>query len=72
MVKRWAEEWVVRIEDVTERAREMKQVLDEDEDVGWEELREMGLVPEEKVFDEEVPVEMRRRLGMNVGEGYGD
>jgi len=62
---RWVEEMVVGIEDVTERAREMKRVLDEDVDrkVGRDELVEMGLVPVEEVVD--VPEDVRARLGMN-------
>jgi hypothetical protein len=63
--RRWVEEMVVRIEDVTERAREMKRVLDEDADrkVGRDKLVEMGLVPVEEVVD--VPEDVRARLGMD-------
>jgi len=62
---RWVEEMVVGIEDVTERAREMKRVLDEDVDrkVGRDELVEMGLMPVEEVVD--VPEDVRVRLGMD-------
>jgi hypothetical protein len=62
---RWVEEMVVGIEDVTERAREMKKVLDEDVDrkVGRNELVEMGLVPVEEVVD--VPEDVRARLRMD-------
>jgi hypothetical protein len=62
---RWVEEMVVGIEDVTERAREMKRVLDEDvgKKVGRDELVEVGLVPVEEVVD--VPEDVRVRLGMD-------
>lgn len=58
---------IVGIEDVTDKARELKRVLDErGEGVTMEELVGMGLVPEEREF--EVPEGVRRGLGM-VGDG---
>jgi hypothetical protein len=62
---RWVEEMVVGIEDVTERAREMKRVLDEDVDrkMGRDELVKMGLMPVEEVVD--VPEDVRARLRMD-------
>ncbi len=58
----WTAEWIVSIEDVTERARELKRVLDERPDVSKAELVEMGLVPVERPF--EVPEHLQRSLGM--------
>lgn len=45
----WVSEGIVGIEDVTERARELRRVLDE-EVVGDEELRRRGLIPVETVY----------------------
>ncbi|EON65061.1 hypothetical protein W97_04296 [Coniosporium apollinis CBS 100218] len=68
LVGKWVGEMIVGIEDVTERARELKRVLDEDErkKVGVEKLVDRGLVPLERVY--EVPEDARRVLGMDVGE----
>lgn len=60
---RWANEWVVGIEDVTEKARALKRVVDEDSDVGVEELVKRGLMPTEMVY--EVSEELRRVLQMD-------
>lgn len=71
LVGRWVREMIVGIEDVTERARELKRVLDEDErkKIGVEKLVERGLVPLERVY--EVPEDVRRVLGMDIGEEEG-
>lgn len=60
---RWAEEWIVGIEDVTAKARELKRVLDEDGEVGVGELVERGLVPEERVY--EISEDLRQVLRMD-------
>ncbi|KAF2430264.1 ATP-dependent RNA helicase DHX8 [Tothia fuscella] len=60
--KRWCEEWIVGIQDVTERARELKKVVDEGGNVGVEQLTERGLVPVERVYD--LPEELEELLGM--------
>ena len=39
------------IEDVTDRARELKKILDEDADIRTEDLVTMGLVPEERALE---------------------
>lgn len=62
---RWAEEWVVGIEDVTERARELKSVVEGGE-VTEGELVERGLVPVEREFP--VPDDVRQRLCMGRGD----
>ena len=48
--ERWVGEGIVGIEDVTHRAKELRRVLDEEEDVTNEELICRGLLPEEKVY----------------------
>ncbi|KAK8925359.1 hypothetical protein VCV18_005786 [Metarhizium anisopliae] len=62
--KKWAEEWIAEIEDVTEKARGLKAALDERADVTRGELLDMGYVPEERVF--EVGHDIRERLGMDL------
>ncbi|KAK4172673.1 hypothetical protein QBC36DRAFT_337367 [Triangularia setosa] len=54
---------IVKIEDVTDKARELKRVIHERPDVTVEELKKLGLVPEEKVFEIE-DKDVRKRLGM--------
>lgn len=66
LIKEWAQNMIVSIEDVTDRARELKRILDERPDVTDEELGEMGLIPEET--EVEVPAELRSRLGMSVND----
>lgn len=55
---------IVKIEDVTNRARELKRVLDESGTLDETELIMMDLVPEEKVLD--VDLELRAILRMDV------
>jgi hypothetical protein len=55
---------IVAIEDVTKRARVLKSVLDEQDDVDMAELTAQGLVPEERVF--EVEKEPRKILKMDA------
>ena len=59
--KRWVEEWIVQIEDVTEKAREMKKVLG-DAQVDGNELIKLHLMPTERVY--EVDEELRQVLAM--------
>ncbi|QDS73314.1 hypothetical protein FKW77_006056 [Venturia effusa] len=51
LIRRWIDEWIVGIEDVTERARELRRVLDEEERIEREELVRRGLVLEERVYE---------------------
>jgi len=60
----WTERWIVSIEDVTERARELKRVLDEKPDVSDAELVELGLVPVERPF--EVSEDLQKLLKMII------
>ena len=59
----WAEEWIVGIEDVTERARRLKEVVEKEGGVELKDLVEGGLVPEERVWN--VPEELRKALQMH-------
>ncbi|KAI8944187.1 ATP-dependent RNA helicase DHX8 [Xylaria longipes] len=57
----WAEEWIVGIEDVTEKARALEQELRENQGISDEELVRRGLVPPEREFI--VPLEVRQIIG---------
>ncbi|KAK0627585.1 hypothetical protein B0T14DRAFT_410192, partial [Immersiella caudata] len=60
--ERWVEEMIVGIEDVTDKARKLKRVLEERPGATDEELVELGLVPVEREF--ELNEELRRGLRM--------
>ncbi|KAK5653940.1 hypothetical protein OQA88_7865 [Cercophora sp. LCS_1] len=60
--EKWVEEMIVGIEDVTDKARELKRVLDERKDVGTQELVALGLVPAERPF--ELAEELQKGLRM--------
>lgn len=62
--KEWVENMIVKIEDVTDRARTLKSVLDERRDVTTAELESLGLVPSETVV--EVPPSIYAKLRMDV------
>lgn len=62
--KTWVEEWIVEIEDVTERARGLKAFLDGHRDANLGRLVSEGLVPEELVYD--VPGDIQKILAMNL------
>ena len=55
--KTWSEEWIESTEDVTEKAQALKKTVDAKKQTTLEELIELGLVPEEKVYD--VPTDLR-------------
>ncbi|KJZ79243.1 hypothetical protein HIM_01394 [Hirsutella minnesotensis 3608] len=63
----WASEWIEAIDDVTDRARALKQILDERPDVTLQELVALGLVPPEHPFP--LPDAVAAPLGMNNGQG---
>jgi hypothetical protein len=48
--QQWVEEWIVSIENVTEKAQNLKAALDENPDLSVEELIKMNLHPIERVF----------------------
>lgn len=58
----WKEEWIrdgiVSIEDVTEVARELKRVLDEERDVTEEDLVQRHIIPLETIYN--LPEEVAR------------
>lgn len=58
----WAREWIEAIEDVTDKAKDLKRVLDERLDVTNVELVELGLMPDEEPF--EVSKHIAARLEM--------
>ncbi|KAG5664117.1 hypothetical protein KAF25_006702 [Fusarium avenaceum] len=62
--EQWANEWISEIEDVTDKARELKKVIDERPDIRDEELLNMDLIFEERVF--EVPESVNNRLEMTA------
>ncbi|KAL7935387.1 hypothetical protein V8C35DRAFT_299345 [Trichoderma chlorosporum] len=61
---KWANEWIVSIEDVTERARQLKKAVEEQPDIALDELVSKGLVPQEEPLD--VPDDILERLEMTV------
>ncbi|KAI1117117.1 ATP-dependent RNA helicase DHX8 [Nemania sp. NC0429] len=60
LAETWTKEWIVGIEDVTERARALEQELRENEGVADDELVRKGLLPLEREFL--VPVEVQQAL----------
>ncbi|KAK4213288.1 hypothetical protein QBC37DRAFT_316541 [Rhypophila decipiens] len=69
LTEKWCEEMIVGIEDVTDKARELKRVLDLEADRPWEwteleELVRLGLVPGER--EVQVPEDIRVLLGMDL------
>ena len=60
---RWVNEWVVGVEDVTEKAKELKRVLQKG-GFSKEDLVRKGLVPREENY--EVEPKVRGILGMNI------
>ena len=61
--REWAEKWVDEIEDVTEKARGLKRLLDEKREVEVGNLVKMGLMPSESEYD--VEEELREILEMD-------
>lgn len=64
--KQWVEDWIVAIEDVTDRARKLKAVLDSDGEIGVQDLISQGLVPVEKAYD--LPDDLKSLLRMDAIE----
>ena len=58
LMTKFVDEWIVEIEDMTERARKMKRAVDEGEE---DEI--LRLMPDEMVVD--VPTELRMTLRMD-------
>lgn len=60
--RKWSEEWIESIEDVTEMASKLKQVVDGEKGLDLQELVERRLVPMERPYI--VPQELRDILRM--------
>ena len=61
--RKWAEQWVDAIEDVTEMASDLKRLLDEKTEVEVGDLIKMSLMPSEREYD--VGEELREILEMD-------
>jgi hypothetical protein len=61
--KKWSEEWIESIEDVTEMATKLKEVVDSGERLEQQEFVDRGLVPAERPYI--VPQELRDILRMD-------
>jgi hypothetical protein len=61
--QKWVEEWIVSIEDVTERAKALKQEVDEHPNVQLDELLAKDIVPVESIY--EVPDDVKEILKMD-------
>ncbi|KAI2779968.1 ATP-dependent RNA helicase DHX8 [Daldinia loculata] len=59
----WVDEWIIGIEEVTEKARALEQELRENPGVTDEELLGKGLVPPEREFP--VPLEVQQAIGVD-------
>lgn len=60
----WINEWIEEITDVTEQAKSMKRMLDEDPTVDAEQLMECGLMPSERTYS--VSDAIVQRLQMSI------
>ncbi|KFY26529.1 hypothetical protein V493_04035 [Pseudogymnoascus sp. VKM F-4281 (FW-2241)] len=61
--QKWSEEWIESIEDVTEMATKLKQVVDSGKELDLQELVDGGLVPIERPYI--IPQELREILRMD-------
>jgi hypothetical protein len=64
--RKWVEEWIISIDDVTERARSLKEAVEQEPGVSDEELVKRELVPVERVYT--LPDDIKEILKM---EGTG-
>ncbi|KAI0901276.1 hypothetical protein F4806DRAFT_451692 [Annulohypoxylon nitens] len=62
----WVDEWIIGIEDVTEKARALERELRENPGVTDEELLHEGFVPLEREFP--MPPEVQQVIGMDGSE----
>lgn len=58
----WIEDWIVSIEDVTEKAKALKAILDELPDISEQELLDRDVLPRETPFEVSEP--LQQVLGM--------
>jgi hypothetical protein len=61
--KKWSEEWIGSIEDVTEMATKLKEAVDGERELDVGELVDKGLVPIERPYT--IPQELREILRMD-------
>lgn len=61
--EQWVNEWIAEIEDVTDKARELKRVINERPDITTEELLALDLVFEERPYN--VPESVHTKLEMS-------
>jgi hypothetical protein len=61
--KKWTEEWIESIEDVTEMATKLKEAVDKEKGLKPQDFVERGLVPAERPYD--VPQKLREILCMD-------
>ena len=64
--EKWIAEWIHDITDVTERARTMKRMLDEDAAIDAEQLVQLGLMPEERPYSVDESILRRLEMSTNV------
>ena len=64
--QQWVEEWIVGIEDVTEKAQGLKRLVDERPEMSLDELVTAGVVPVERPF--EIPEDVQAILKMDRPE----
>ena len=62
----WTENWISGIEDVTEKARKLKQTIDEDPAISIERLNSLNLLPLEREY--KLPSATIGCLGMNTDQ----
>ena len=60
----WSSEWIVGIEDVTERARAMKKAIDEDSNLSVKQMIDLGLMPVERPYP--LPKDLQETLKMSM------
>ena len=63
LAEKWAEELIESIDDVTDVAKELMQVLFEEKNIGLNELADRGLIPVEREYG--LPDELRHVLDMD-------
>jgi hypothetical protein len=62
--RKWVEEWIESIEDVTDKALELKGEMEKNSGIGREQLLESGSMPLERAY--EIPVGLKKALKLDV------